>query len=109
MVTGTIHVLRKGGSILSIAARKMIFRPMRKFFLTRRPWRAGHQIFQVRGWSMARNNNLLAVGIDTAGGRKSTLYIKDLASGQMLPEVISNTSANFAWSNDSKTLYYVLN
>ncbi|MFI5187534.1 MAG: S9 family peptidase, partial [Chitinophagales bacterium] len=69
----------------------------------------GHQIFQVRGWTMARNNNLLAVGVDTAGGRRSTLYIKDLASGKMLPELISNTSANFAWSSDSKTLYYVLN
>ncbi len=69
----------------------------------------GHQIFQVRGWDAARNNNLLAVGIDTTGGRRSTLYIKDLTTGKMLPEVFSNTSANYTWSADSKTLYYVLN
>ena len=69
----------------------------------------GHQIFMVRGWTMARNNNLLAVGIDTMGGRRSTLYVKELSSGKMLPETVSNTSGNFAWSNDSKTLYYVLN
>src|SRR5580765_684395 len=37
----------------------------------------GYQIFQVRGWEVAPDNNLVAVGIDTAGGRKSTLYIKD--------------------------------
>ncbi|HEY7162323.1 MAG TPA: oligopeptidase B, partial [Acidobacteriota bacterium] len=69
----------------------------------------GHQIFFVRGWSMARNNNLLATGFDTTGGRRSTLTIKDLATGKLLPETISNTSANFEWSGDSKVLYYVLN
>jgi oligopeptidase B len=69
----------------------------------------GHKIFQVRGWDMARDNNLVVIGIDTAGSRKSTLSIKDLSTGKMLPETISNTSANFAWSSDSKTLFYVLN
>src|SRR5438046_4597462 len=69
----------------------------------------GHQIYMVRGWTMARNNDLLAMGIDTTGGRRSTLYIKDLSSGKMLAEKVSNTSGNFAWSTDSKTLYYVLN
>jgi len=70
---------------------------------------AGHQIFFVRGWSMARNNNLIATGIDTTGGRRSTLSIKDLATGKLLPETISNTSANFDWSSDNKVLYYVVN
>lgn len=69
----------------------------------------GHQIFQVRGWEVAKNNNLVAVGIDTAGGRRSTMYVKDLSTGKMLPETISNTAANFAWSTDNKTLYYTLN
>src|SRR5580765_732147 len=46
---------------------------------------AGHQIFFVRGWSMARNNNLIATGIDTTGARRSTLSIKDLATGKLLP------------------------
>jgi oligopeptidase B len=69
----------------------------------------GHQIFLVRGWTAAKNNNLIAVGIDTTGGRKSTLYIKDLSTGKMLPETISNTSGNYAWTADSKTLYYTLN
>jgi oligopeptidase B len=80
-----------------------------EIFLDAPAMSAGHQIFQVRGWTMARNNDLLAVGIDTAGGRRSTLYVKDLAAEKMLPEIISNTSANYAWSSDSKTLFYVLN
>ena len=70
---------------------------------------AGHQIFFVRGWSVARNNNLVATGVDTTGGRRSTLTIKDLATGKLLPERISNTSGDFAWSSDSKVLYYVVN
>ena len=47
---------------------------------------AGHQIFFVRGWSVARNNNLIATGVDTTGGRRSTLTIKDLTTGKLLPE-----------------------
>ncbi len=70
---------------------------------------AGHQIYIVRGWEAAKNNDLIAVGIDTTGGRRSTLFIKDLASGKMLPETISNTSGSYAWTTDSKILYYTLN
>ncbi len=69
----------------------------------------GHQIYLVRGLSAARNNSLLAYGIDTTGGRVSTLYIKDLGTGKLLSENISNTSGSYAWSSDSKELYYTLN
>ena len=69
----------------------------------------GHQIFLVRGWSAAKNSNLLAYAIDTTGGRRSTLYIKDLRSGKLLPENVSNTSGSYAWSDDSKEIYYTLN
>jgi oligopeptidase B len=68
-----------------------------------------HQIFLVRGWSAAKNSNLLAYAIDTTGARRSTLYIKDLQSGKLLSENISNTSGSYAWSNDNKELYYTLN
>jgi len=67
----------------------------------------GHQIFMIRGWSMSPNNNLLATGSDTTGGRRSTLTIKDLTTGKLSPETIANTSGNFVWSSDSKVLYYV--
>jgi oligopeptidase B len=34
------------------------------------------------------------------------LYVKNLATGEILKDVVANTSGNRAWSNDNKTLYY---
>src|SRR5438067_7831604 len=69
----------------------------------------GHKIYLLRDWSVSRANDVLAYAIDTAGDRRSILYFKNLRTGELLPEKISNTSANIAWANDPKTIYYVLN
>ena len=68
-----------------------------------------HQIFLVRGYRVSPDNNLLAFAIDTSGDRRSTLYIKNLSKNMMLPELISNTSGDYAWAKDNKSLFYVLN
>ena len=69
----------------------------------------GHQIYMLRGYEVSRNNRWLAYGIDTTGDRRSTLFVKDLSSSHMSPDVITNTSGNYAWAMDGKTLYYVVN
>ncbi|MEP6615002.1 MAG: S9 family peptidase [Ginsengibacter sp.] len=68
-----------------------------------------HQVFLLRGSSVSLNNQFLAYGIDTSGDRRSTLYIKDLLSHQLLKEVIPNTTGDYEWANDNKTLYYTVN
>ncbi len=68
-----------------------------------------HQIYLVRGWSMSKDNQNMAYGIDTAGDRRSILYIKNTTTGKLYPDVIYNTSGNYAWANDNKTIYYVIN
>lgn len=68
-----------------------------------------YKIYLVRGTAVAPDNNLYAYGIDTAGDRRCILYIKQLNTGHLLPETISNTSGNYAWVNDNKSFYYVLN
>ena len=68
-----------------------------------------HKIYLVRGWNVSTDNNELAYGIDTSGDRLSTLFIKNISANKLSSETISNTSGNYAWANDNKTLYYVLN
>ena len=68
-----------------------------------------HQIYLVRGWSVSVDNQQMAYGIDTSGDRRSTLYFKNLPGGVVSGPSISNTSGNFVWANDNKTIYYVLN
>ncbi len=69
----------------------------------------GHQIYLVRGSAVAMDNDHYIFGIDTSGDRRSTVYIKQLLTGKLLPETISNTSGNYAWNNNNKSFYYVLN
>ena len=69
----------------------------------------GHQIFLVRGRAISKDNNWLAYGTDTTGGRKSDVKFLNLATRQLSPESISNTSGSYAWANDNKTFYYILN
>lgn len=66
----------------------------------------GYAYFQIGGWEISSNNNLLAFSVDTVSRRQYTIYIKDLATGEIYPESIPNTSGNMAWGNDNTTLFY---
>jgi oligopeptidase B len=68
-----------------------------------------YKIYLVRGWAVSKNSQQMAYGIDTAGDRRSILYFKSLATGKLMPETITNTSGDYKWFNDNKTLYYVVN
>lgn len=69
----------------------------------------GHQIFILRGTAMSANNQILAYGVDTAGDRRVTLGFRKLLTGKDLDEKIPNTSGSYAWGNDNKSFFYVLN
>jgi oligopeptidase B len=67
----------------------------------------GHDYFQVSGLSVSPDNKLLAFGVDTVSRRKYTIYIKNLETGEILPETISNTVGYAVWANDNKIMFYV--
>ncbi len=69
----------------------------------------GHQIFMVRGSAPSPDGKLIAYGIDTTGGRRSTAYLKRFGEDNPLSEAIPNTSGSYAWTRDSKALLYVVN
>ena len=43
---------------------------------------------------------------DTQGRQIHTIYIKNLTTGALLPDVIANVTENLAWANDNRTLFY---
>lgn len=67
---------------------------------------AGHPYYNVRGFSVSEDNNLLAFGVDNVSRRQYTIYIKDLLSGEIFQESIMNTQGDPCWANDNKTLFY---
>jgi oligopeptidase B len=68
-----------------------------------------HQVYIIRGWNVSANNKYLAYGADVAGDRRSILYVKNLSTNQLLSDIIPNTSGDYAWANNNKTIYYIVN
>ncbi|MEX2483745.1 MAG: S9 family peptidase [Brumimicrobium sp.] len=66
----------------------------------------GHTYFNVAGQSVSPDNKFLAYGVDTVSRRQYTLSIKNLETGEILEDVISNTTGGAVWANDNKTLFY---
>ncbi|PRA06005.1 oligopeptidase B [Arthrobacter sp. MYb229] len=68
----------------------------------------GQSFFALGGMAINEPSNLLAYCIDTQGDERFTLYIKDLETGQLLPDVIEGVFYGLAFSPDSSTVYYLV-
>lgn len=66
----------------------------------------GFDFFQIGGLTTSTNNNLLAYSVDNVSRRKYTIYIKNLETGELLPDAIPNTTGQAVWANDNKTFFY---
>ena len=66
----------------------------------------GHDYFQIGVFRISPHHQLLAYSIDTTGSETYTLYIKDLNTGELLQDKISNTYDGVEWANDNQTVFY---
>ncbi len=67
----------------------------------------GHGFFRVGSTVVAPDNNLLAFTEDPVGRRQYTLRIKNLATGELLPDRIENVEPYLAWTADSRSILYL--
>lgn len=66
----------------------------------------GHSFYNLRGLNVSPDNKWVAYGVDTISRRKYTIYIKNLETGEVLPQNIATTTGSSTWANDNKTLFY---
>ncbi len=70
----------------------------------------GHEYLSISDISVSHSGRYVAYGIDTSGDERYTVYIKDLVTGELLPDVIENTNTGLTWAaNDSVLIYGVAN
>ena len=69
----------------------------------------GKAYYATAGMTISPDDHLLAYGEDTVSRRQYTLRIKNLTTGEYLPEVIKDTTGNIVWANDNKTIFYTKN
>lgn len=58
------------------------------------------------GRSVSPDNKMLAFGIDTISRRQYTIYFKNLETGELLKDKLSNTGGTATWANDGQTIFY---
>ena len=67
----------------------------------------GKAFFALGAFSVSPDGKLLAYSTDFSGDERYTLRVKDLATGDILPDEVPDTYYGAAWSLDGSALFYV--
>src|SRR5467141_5130431 len=67
---------------------------------------AGKPFFQVMGSQVSSGEDLLAFAVDTMGRRIASLRIKNLRTGEAVPEVMEHVTGNVACAECHRTRFY---
>lgn len=66
----------------------------------------GYAYYHLGGISISPDNKWAAYAIDTLSRRNYIIYIKNLETGEVLEDAITQTTGSSTWGNDNKTLFY---
>jgi oligopeptidase B len=67
----------------------------------------GHAFFSIGDTDITDDGRWLAYTTDTTGFRQYTLHIKDLQTGETLPETVERVGS-VVWAADNRTLFYTV-
>ncbi|MEV0003369.1 S9 family peptidase [Micromonospora sp. NPDC050980] len=67
----------------------------------------GHDFLSLGAFDVSPDGRWLAYSTDFSGDERFTLRIKDLSTGELLPDEVPDTFYGTAWSGDASTLFYV--
>ena len=66
----------------------------------------GYDYYRLGGLNVSPDNKLISFAVDKVSRRQYTIQVKNLETGEILPEKIKNTTGGSTWANDNKTLFY---
>jgi len=66
----------------------------------------GYAYYAIGGISISDDQQLMVYGVDTVSRRQYTLYVKNLTTGELMPQTIANTEGQAVWAADNKTFFY---
>jgi oligopeptidase B len=66
----------------------------------------GKRYFSLGAFQVSPDHRLLAFSVDTTGSERFTLMVKNLESGQIMPERVDSIGFGATWAADNRTLFY---
>ena len=68
----------------------------------------GSDYYVIGDWSISPDNRYLAYSYDTAGDERYQVKVRDLQTGEYLPDVLNDVSGGVSFSSDGGALIYAL-
>ena len=66
----------------------------------------GQAYFNLNGLSISEDNKWVTFGVDLVSRRQYMIQVKNLETGEILSELIENTTGGTTWASDNKTFFY---
>jgi oligopeptidase B len=66
----------------------------------------GKRYFGLGAYSISPDHRLVAFSVDTTGAEHFTIMVKNLETGEILPDRIEDVSFGATWAADNRTLFY---
>ncbi len=67
----------------------------------------GLEYFKLGIIAISPDGRFMATSADTNGSERYTITVKDLQTGEMLPDTLTEVSGELVWAHDSQTFFYV--
>ncbi len=67
----------------------------------------GHEFYSVVTYAISPDNTHLAFLEDTNGRRQYTIRVKNLRTGEFLPDRVTNVSGHLVWDDTGKNFFYI--
>ena len=109
---GYVYQLRftQGGQYPYIVRRKDAPDAQEEIVLDVGVLAAGHpQQYQLGSWTVSPDNTSVAFTVDFTGGREFCIFVRTIASGEIVDQHIDDADSDLVFAADSNTLFYVRN
>jgi oligopeptidase B len=68
----------------------------------------GQKYFRLGNFAVSPDHRLLAYSTDVEGDESYTIRVRNLSTGELLPDRIANTYYTLEWANDNRTFFYTV-
>jgi oligopeptidase B len=99
----------EGGEYPVYCRKKGSLKGLEEILLDGNVMAKGQKYFNIGGFEVSDNENILAFGVDTISRRNYTVQFKDLSTGKILDDKLELTEGgSYAWAADNKTFFYIV-
>ncbi len=70
---------------------------------------SGHTQYRLAAWTVSPDNSRVAFTVDFTGGNECRIFVRTIATGEVVDQGIGDAASSLVFAADSGTLFYVRN